>query len=193
MRSFIAVILSMAIAVVASSAVSAHVVVTPKTVAPASYVTFNVSVPNERDVATTEVELLIPASLGSVKPTVNGDWQVTVAKEGDNVESITWRGSIPVDQRADLTFSAQAPASATTLDWKAYQTYQDGVVVKWDQTPTDTSETPFSVTKVADAEASGDRVERAQSTANMALVVSVAAIVISVGSLFVGRRKSKNR
>jgi hypothetical protein len=51
----------------------------------------------------------------------------------EEVKELIWmNGSIPVGQRDDFVFSAQAPADESTLVWKAYQTYADGTVVAWD-------------------------------------------------------------
>jgi hypothetical protein len=51
----------------------------------------------------------------------------------ERVSEISWTGgNIPAGQRDEFLFSAQAPASSTTIPWKAYQTYADGSVVAWD-------------------------------------------------------------
>ena len=53
-----------------------------------------------------------------------------------DVTEIDWTdGNLPVGQRVDFLFQAQVPPTPTTLKWKAYQTYSDGEVVSWDQTP----------------------------------------------------------
>jgi uncharacterized protein YcnI len=119
------------------SIVSAHVVVKPDTAGIASFQTFNVSVPNEKDKAVISLRLVLPDGLKSVTPTVKNGWHIQVNKsDSGDVTEISWTGGlIPVEQRDDFTFSAQVPASETILNWKAYQTYGDGTVVSWDQTP----------------------------------------------------------
>ena len=100
---------------------SAHVIVTPGQAGVAQELVFNVSVPNERSVAVTSVQLDIPKGVDEVTPTVTPGWMITTAG-GNDVTTITWTGAIPVGQREDFSFGAQAPASATQPDWKAYQT-----------------------------------------------------------------------
>lgn len=149
--------LAVASLVLTSTAIaSAHVIVTPGQVGVAATQTFSVSVPSEKDGLTaTSVRLVIPGGLQQVNPTVQAGWKIYLKTDSSsNVTEITWSGTaIPAGQRADLTFRAQAPATAQELDWKAYQTYSDGSVVSWDQTPvpgheTDDSMTPYSKTVV---------------------------------------------
>lgn len=130
------------------SSAFAHVVVKPAQVGVAAYQTFTIGVPNEQDQPTTGVRLVIPDGLEHVSPNVKAGWKIEIktaptTEGGDDhghatgpVTEITWTGgSIPVGQRDDFIFSAKAPAEMTTLTWKAYQTYQDGTVVSWDQDP----------------------------------------------------------
>jgi uncharacterized protein YcnI len=118
----------------------AHVVVKPNEVGVAAFQTFTIGVPNEKDSPVVNLRLLIPDGLKSVSPNVKPGWTVEVKKTGDGedakVTEIDWTGgSIPAEQRDDFVFSAQVPANETTLQWKAYQTYQNGDIVSWDQAP----------------------------------------------------------
>lgn len=134
----------------------AHVVVKPSSAGVASFQTFSVGVPNEKDSPTTGVKLILPDGLGEVSPNVKPGWTITSKKSGEGdaakVTEIDWTGgSIPPGQRDDFVFSAQVPASETTLIWKAYQTYQNGDVVSWDHTPNGTDDdtiTPYSTTNI---------------------------------------------
>jgi uncharacterized protein YcnI len=143
---------------------SAHVVVKPSETGVGEWQTFNVSVPSEKESPTVSVKLLIPEGLESVAPNVKPGWNVKVVKTGEGesavVTEIDWTGgSIPGGLRDDFFFSGHVPAEATTLKWKAYQTYGDGTVVAWDANEEDIplndqgereSDTmgPFSETKV---------------------------------------------
>jgi len=116
----------------------AHVVVKPSEVGVAVFQTFTVGVPNEKDSPTVALRLLIPDGLKSVTPNVKPGWKIDVKKTGDGeaakATEIDWTsGSIPVGERDEFVFSAQVPSSEATLAWQAYQTYQDGKVVSWDQ------------------------------------------------------------
>lgn len=136
---------------------SAHVVVKPGEALTGTYETFTVSVPNEKDVPVTALRLVIPNGVESVTPTVKQGWEIQTKKAGDKVTEITWTGgTIDAGLRDEFSFSAQAPAKAGDVVWKAYQTYQDGVVVSWDQKPAtdhsqeseDETEGPYSTTKI---------------------------------------------
>ena len=160
----------------------AHVVVTPSSVGVASFQTFSVSVPTEKDVPTVALKLVIPAGLNEVVPTVKTGWQIDTKGSGDQVTEIDWTGgTIPVGLRDDFTFNAQAPANPTELHWKAYQTYADGSVVSWDAVPTGDDDAngdkgPYSITKVVN-----DLNQPAESTNNNgAYVVAVTALALAV-------------
>lgn len=184
----------------------AHVVVKPSEVKSASYQTFTVSVPNERDNPTVQVSLVIPDSVQSVTPTVKPGWQIVTEKSGEGetaqVTRVTWQGGeIGVGLRDDFTFSAKTPAGNEKITWKAYQTYSDGVVVNWDKPGDDPTESvtsgPFSTTTVtsdttptAAAETSDN--SNTNSTVNRAFYISIASLIVALGAVFVVSR-SKNR
>lgn len=186
-----------AAALVFAPPASAHVAVTPKTALPAEGVLFSVSVPNEEEVAVTEVKVLIPAGVKSASPTVHPGWTIETAKDGEEVTGITWKGGeIPGGQRDDFTFRAQTPAAAGELQWKAYQTYADGKTVAWDQKPaaegrgTESADSgPYSVTQVSDAAGTDDSSPVSTSgTASIALGISLVALILSLVT-FLGYRK----
>lgn len=189
-----------------SSSAFAHVVVKPAEVVTAGFQTFTIGVPNEKDISTTSIKLVIPDGLKYVQPTQKEGWQIDVEKDGTGedaaVKSITWSGNdVKAGFRDDFTFSGQVPEKTTELQWKAYQTYSDGTVVSWDKaTQGEDSETltsgPFSVTKVvADTETDAsikktDQVAAdAKSTASTALYVGVAGIVVGLAGVYFGTRK----
>lgn len=176
----------------------AHVVVTPSKVGIGEEQIFSISVPNERESAITEVKLIIPSSATDISPTIKEGWTITTQKSGTEVSEIVWsNGSIPPGERTDFSFSAQAPAKKGMLDWKAYQTYADGTVVHWDQTPNGSDDSdgdagPYSMTYVVDdfvAPTTTTNVESPNNT--LGLVVSIVALVLSIFSVFI--RTKKNR
>lgn len=178
------------------TSVCAHVAVKPSTVGMASFQTFTMGVPNEKEIPTIAVKILIPDRLGEVSPTVKPGWKIEVKKDSDKsdakVTEINWtEGNIPAEQREDFTFSAQAPANETTLTWKAYQTYQDGTVVAWDQDPgkmqenKDEEGTPYSQTKVVNDLTTTST----KTTDQMPLYLSIAALVVAVLALALAGRK----
>jgi uncharacterized protein YcnI len=185
---------SVAIALALPAVAFAHVIVTPGQAGIGEELVFNVSVPNERTAAVSSVKLAIPSGVDEVTPTMIAGFTISTTGSGNNVTSITWTGDIPVGQREDFSFGAQVPARATNLNWKAYQTYTDGTVVHWDQKPAGSDDAtgdagPYSVTKVVN-DLSTNATATPSSKSNketLALVFSIAALVLSVGSLFLRR------
>jgi uncharacterized protein YcnI len=184
---------SLGIALLLPAMASAHVVVTPKSLSVGEHQTFSVSVPNEKDVAVTQLKIDIPNGVSDVTPSAKTGWTITTDKADSGqetvVKSITWSGgSIPAGQRDDFTFSAQAPEKSTELHWNAYQTYADGTTVAWNQKPTDEeSESgtsgPYSVTEVtSDPEGSAAN-ESNDSSGTLALIISVLALITAVAAL----------
>ena len=60
----------------------AHVVVKPSEALTGAYQTFTTSVPNEKDIPTIGIRLVIPESVESVTPTVKPGWEITTVKTG---------------------------------------------------------------------------------------------------------------
>ncbi len=108
--------------------------------------TYRLQVPVEKNVATTEVRMIVPAGvrIGTFMP-IPG-WTRTVEKDASgNITAVTWRGRINPEEFQRFLFSARNPADAGTLAWKVYQKYADGSVVAWDDSSADT---PASKTAV---------------------------------------------
>lgn len=166
----------------------AHVTVKPSEALTGTYQTFTTSVPNEKDTPTVAIRVVIPESVESVTPTVKPGWLIETKKYGDKVTEITWTGgSIPAQMRDEFTFSAHLPSEAGDIHWKAYQTYQDGTVVSWDQTPSDKhghgedeNKGPYSTTVVISEDGSG-----AADGASLVVVyvIAVSAFVVSLFAL----------
>ena len=198
-RYIISVLAGIMLVPCAAQVASAHVVVKPNQVGIAAFQTFTLGVPNEKDIPTTAVRLLIPDGLTSVSPNVKPGWTITIKKaEGNSakVTEIDWTGgNIPPGQRDDFLFSAQAPANATTLMWKAYQTYQDGTVVNWDQKPGNESGDddsapvgPYSQTKVINDLVTSNS-SKTDILATAELLTGPLALLISALALYLGLRK----
>jgi uncharacterized protein YcnI len=170
---------------------SAHVIVTPSQVGIGQELTFNISVPNEQQTPVVSLVLDIPSGVSDVVPTVKDGWTITPTMNNSTsdpeISVLTWtNGSIPVGQREDFSFSAQVPGTATNLDWKAYQTYGDGTIVHWDQTPNGKSDDsvgnagPYSVTKVVNDLAASSTSNSSSSSDTLVLIVSLIAILLSI-------------
>lgn len=177
----------------------AHVTVKPATAPAASFETFTVSVPNEKDIPTTEVRLVIPGELNYVTPTQKANWDITTKKNGETVTEITWEGSVGAGFRDELSFSAQVPSKTGTITWKAYQTYADGTVVAWDETKQsdghggDENKGPASITEVTETDATKETSSTSEESTNTwPTVIAGTALVVSLLSFIVSvRRTSK--
>lgn len=181
----------LALLFVGTGIASAHVSVKPTKVETAAFQLFSVSVPNEKDMPTTAIRLVIPSGLTFVTPTVKAGWTISVKRTGEAedapVSEINWvSGTIPATMRDDFTFSAKVPADATTVQWKAYQTYSDGTIVAWDQAPVDEHDDaageevkPYSETQVVDSLTVDSTDTTARNTAIAAFLVALAALVVS--------------
>ena len=171
--------------------VSAHVIVTPKQVGIAETEVFDMSVPTEKNTPTVGIKLIIPKGVTEVLPNAKPGWKIKTVKKGDTVTEIDWTGgSIPVEERDDFFFEAEAPATPTTLKWKAYQTYGDGSVVSWDHTPTanpedDSAPPPYSETKVINDLMSQTSASQTQTSSQLPLIVSLLSLIFAVTALAV--------
>ena len=189
--AFIAVLLIPAVA-------TAHVAVQPSEVGIGKTQVFGISIPTEKEVPTVGVRIVLPSGLQEVKPTVKAGWQIETKTTGEGdkkeVSEIIWTGgSIPAEQRDEFSFSAQVPAQATTLLWKAYQTYQDGSVVTWDQTPTGSDDAegdkgPYSTTKVVDDLATPATSTTKNNNVTGAYVLAGIALIGAIGAIVVKRK-----
>jgi uncharacterized protein YcnI len=172
---------------------SAHVIVTPSQAGIGQELVFNISSPNEQQTAIASLKLDIPKGVTEVVPTEKDGWTITTTSTGTGddaeISSITWSGGqIPVGQREDFGFGAQVPAGATSLDWKAYQTYADGTVVHWDQKPAGSDDAtgnagPYSITKVVNDLTTQPTVTGSKTNDTLPLVLSLLALVISVAGI----------
>ncbi|QFP77042.1 DUF1775 domain-containing protein [Deinococcus sp. AJ005] len=109
--------------------------------------TYRLNVPVEKELATTQVRLVIPAGVGISRFQVTPGFARTVTKNADGlVTEVVWKGDIASMEYARFFFQAVNPAQPGELVWKVYQTYADGSVVAWDDTQPD--KTPASHTTV---------------------------------------------
>jgi len=185
-------VVSLVAGLVAAGSAFAHVTVKPNEAGMGAFQTFTVGVPVEKDIPTVGMRLVIPEGLNYVTPNVKPGWKIDVKKSGSGedaaVTEISWTGgSIPAGQRDEFAFSAQVPAQETTVQWKAYQTYQDGSIVSWDQAPSSHEEEsensgPYSETKIVN-DLSGSSTGKAATADRKPFVISVAALAVALLAL----------
>jgi uncharacterized protein len=139
----------------------------------------------------TNVELVFPDSpaLTTATATEVTGWTAVVTKRSgsENVEKVTWTNTDSVD--GDGTFPLEigtVPASATSVDFKALDTCDNGEVTRWVD-PGEDSEHPAPVLalKASDGGSTTTTTEAADSKSdddsNTGLIVGIVAAVVVVG------------
>jgi uncharacterized protein YcnI len=114
----------------APSLAFAHVSVRPRESRAGAEERYTVRVPTEGAVATTHVELEIPAGLSVLEVLPHEGATFDTAKQGDRITAITWRKEILPKAVAEFVFRARNPSSGD-LAWKAHQHFSDGTVADW--------------------------------------------------------------
>jgi uncharacterized protein YcnI len=134
-----------------ATAASAHVTIEPPTAPKGTDAVINFVVPNEMENAnTTQLQVFFPTDHlipdASTQPVAGWTAKVTTAHSdkplqtdagttNDYVASITWTGgSIPPGQFQEFGVALGLPDDASSLTFKALQTYSNGQVVRWIET-----------------------------------------------------------
>ena len=186
-----AVVLTSAIvvALAAATGASAHAIVSPPVAKSKTLQQFTLSVPTEKEGATTtKIELTVPAgfAIDSFEPPPAG-WKQEVRSTGSGedavVQSVTWTGGkVPTGQDAVFRFNAGTDASKT-YTFAVRQTYADGSVVDWNG-PESSDEPAPTVESVGSFGGGGG----GSTLAIVALVVGALGLLVGVLSLAGGRR-----
>ena len=126
----------------------AHVTVQPNEAVAGSFSRFVVRVPTEKEVPTTKVRVELPPlaflafedAAGWTRTEKQGEFEEPLEAFGqeitEGVVSVTWSGGeIGPHEFAEFGFSAALPEGEETLEFKAFQTYEGGEVVKWTGAP----------------------------------------------------------
>ncbi len=192
-KYFLSVFTATTALLISATSTFAHVVVKPDLVGLASTQDFTVGFGVEKDVPTKAVRLVVPEGVESVSPYLKQGWKIEIKKSGEGesakVTEITWsEGSVPAGLRETFTFRATVPSAEAKLLWKAYQTYQDGTEVAWDQENVSEGHTedaekkgPASVTKVVDdLTAKASPVDKFEWVSWSALAISILALFLIV-------------
>ncbi len=186
----------------------AHVTVYPKETTQGAYEKFTVRVPTEKDVPTVKVEVKIPddAEISRVEP--KPGWKYEFVKDSTGkITSVIWTATdagLGPTEFGEFNMQGKVGDKASSLAWKAHQTYKDGTVVDW--VGSEGSEHPASVTKVKE-KAAGDAshsdehgkaasgneaaggAEADNGSSNVPLYLSIAALALGLFSLMVSLRR----
>jgi uncharacterized protein YcnI len=162
----------------------AHAVVFPRNSTPGAYERYVLRVPNERNVATTRVELRFPNDVKVVSFADVQGWTLEIQRDSaSRIVGAVWTGSLAPERFVEFPFVAVNPKTAAQIQWPAFQTYGDGQRVEW--TGPEDSKSPASVTSIALAVA-GTTVP---AHSNTPFLLACAALGIAVVSLGLAMRR----
>jgi uncharacterized protein YcnI len=179
-RHLIAASVAITLALLVPVIAFGHAVVFPKNSTSGAYERYLLRVPNEKNVATTRVELHVPAGVRVNSFADVPGWQLEVVKDSaQRITGAVWTGTLSPNRFVEFPFIAVNPKSDAKIAWPATQTYADGQVVEW--SGPEGSKTPASVTTIAAASAA--------PAGSMALWLSIAALLLALISLGLAARK----
>src|SRR5256885_15068808 len=137
MKTFVATVAgALAAMAIAAPSALAHAVVSPPVAKTGELQVFTLSVPTEKEGATTtKIELDVPSgfTIDSYAPTPGWKRQVVATGSGEEavVHKVVWSGGkVPTEEDAVFRFNADA-SRAQTYRFTVQQTYSDGSVVSW--------------------------------------------------------------
>ncbi len=172
MKRFIAALLVGALPFVTSVTASAHVRLDPATAVVGRQV-YGVRVPNEKDIPTVSVRLVVPdgVEVTGVMPLsgwshtekmmpveVHAEEEEAAAGHNDEeaterVAEVTWSGGqIAKGEYMMFYVNTNYEGDPAKLVWKAYQTYSDGSIVAWDDSTEEAPAPAVTVTEKSDLE-----------------------------------------
>lgn len=112
-----------------TTVVRAHVTVWPQQSQAGAGERYTVRVPTEGQVATTSVELEVPADV-TVTGVLVGAAPYEVRRDGNRIVAITWKLEIKPAEVGEFVFFARNP-KAGQIAWKARQRFADGTSADW--------------------------------------------------------------
>lgn len=130
------------------SALDAHITVWPRESPTGAGERYTVRVPTEGQVATTSVELEVPADVTVTGILVGTGFTYETRRDGDRIVAITWKQEIKPAEVAEFVFFARNPKSGEQIAWKARQRFADGTSADWVGIESDRR--PASVTRLVD-------------------------------------------
>jgi len=185
LRRLVCVAITTAAALVFTAAASAHAVVSPPVAQSKELQVFTLSVPTEKENATTtKIELTLPSgfAIDSFAP-APAPWKQHIQSTGtgDNtvIQKVTWSGgNTPSEQDSVFQFNASTDSSKT-YTFHVRQTYSDGSVVDW--TGPEGSDTPAPTVKAVSDLGSGG--SGTSTLSIVALVVGGIGVVLGIAAL----------
>jgi uncharacterized protein YcnI len=194
-RALAAASLAGAVCALVPSVARAHVTVWPRTASHGAYERYVVRVPNEKDVATTRVEIRFPAQVRISSFLDVAGWKLEVLTDSaGKITGAVWTGHLPPKRFVEFPFVAVNPKEGARVEWPAFQTYEGNQVVEW--TGPEGSKTPVSVTTLTARPAAAAAPDTSTRTATASgggsstpLYVSLAALALALVSLGLSLRR----
>ena len=123
------------LAVLAVTAVSAHITVSPIQSKSGAIQRYEVRVHNEAKVAATSIDLEVPDGVAVTEVAKPATGTYTTKTAGDRITAITWQVEVPPGKYVALPFTAKNPDGATEVHWNLREHLADGSVVDWNDKP----------------------------------------------------------
>src|SRR6476660_221012 len=153
-RTLAGVSLALACVALQASPALAHVTVWPRTAAPGGFERYVVRVPNEKNTATTRVEIHFPAEVRISSFLEVPGWKLQVLTDSaGKITGAVWTGSLPAKRFIEFPFIGVNPKEGDRVVFAATQTYEGGEVVQL--SGPEGSKTPASVTTLTERPAAG--------------------------------------
>jgi uncharacterized protein YcnI len=173
--------LALAATLVYAASASAHAIVSPAVALDKKLQQFTLSVPTEKEGATTTtIELTVPSGFAIDSFEAEPGWKRQVQSTGSGesavVQKVTWTGGkVPTDEDAVFRFNAST-TGAKTYAFVVRQTYSDGAIVDW--AGPESSDTPAPTIEAISSFGGGT-----STLSIVALAVGIVALVVGVASL----------
>jgi uncharacterized protein YcnI len=175
-------VLAVAALAIGAAQAQAHAVISPPVAKKGVLQVFTLSVPTEKEGATTtKIELDVPAgfSIDSFAPVAGWNRQVQSKGSGEEavVQKVVWTGGkTPTEEDSVFQFNASAPKSQS-YKFRVEQTYSDGSVVDW--SGPESSDTPAPVVDSVSSLSGGG-----SSTAGIiGIVLAAVALLLAIFGL----------
>jgi uncharacterized protein YcnI len=120
-----------AISMAFASSAFAHVTVWPRESQAGAYEKYVVRVPTEGKVATTSVEIQIPAGATFISIAVPNGYTYELRRSGETVTGIVWTMRINPGEFAEFALMVRNPKEGKAITWKAVQKFADGSSTEW--------------------------------------------------------------
>jgi uncharacterized protein YcnI len=128
-----------------------HAIVFPQESGVSSWEKYVLRVPNERNVATINVELTFPQSIRVMSFADVPGWKLTVHVDSSGAPvAAEWTGKLEVGRFVEFPFVAVNPDTGCVISWPTTQEYAGGELVHW--TGAEGTESPASVTSIVEPE-----------------------------------------